>query len=144
MKELLDKSIEMAYKGREDWINLISEFNIGDNDYVVLFPKIDREINDIAVKYVKKLTEKGKVLLLAHDDVLLNLSDVKGLSARFYSREDAENLMKFYALYQFTDRLIIVSLEEPEGRTGKNLTGVNGITVEELIAVGIFGMEICK
>lgn len=144
MKELLDKSIEMAYKGREDWINLISEYNIGDRDYVVLFPKIDRAVNDIAVKYVKKLTEKGKVLLLTHDDNLLNISDIKGVSAKFYSREDAENLMKFYALYQFTDRLIIVSLDEPEGRTGKNLTGINGITLEELIAVGIFGMELQK
>lgn len=144
MNELLDKSIEMAYRGREDWINLTSEYNIGDRDYVVLFPKIDREINDIAVKYVKKLTEKGKVLLLSHDNILLNISGVNGLAARFYSREEAENLMKFYALYQFTDRLIIVSLDEPEGRAGKNLAGKNGITTEELIAVGIFGMELQK
>lgn len=132
----------MAYKGREDWIRLISEYNIGDRDYVVLFPKIDREINDIAVKYVERLTENGNVLLLTHDDVLLNMNEIKGLNTKFYSREDAENLMKFYALYQFTDRLIIVSLDEPEGRTGRNLAGKKGITLEEIIALGIFGVQI--
>lgn len=143
MEKLLEESIAKARRGRESWIKLTGSLT-GDFA-VVLFPSGDREINDISLKYAKKLAEqKEKVVLLTFDEVLLAQKDSfpPDIEILRYEREEAEELMKFYALYQFTDKLFIASLTEPEGRTGKGLIGRNGITLEELIALGIFGINV--
>ncbi|MBE5926117.1 MAG: hypothetical protein E7270_04055 [Lachnospiraceae bacterium] len=139
LKELIDK----AYRGRENWIKFIEENNLDDKDYVVLFPESGTEINKIAVKYVNKLAlTSRKILVLTYDEALLNLKNCEGnVKVIRCEREQAEEIMQFYSLYQFTDRLIIVSLKEPEGRCGENLVGVNGLTFDEIVAIGIFGMK---
>ena len=49
--------------------------------------------------------------------------------------------MDYYTLQMFTDKLVIASLEEPEGRSGGNLIGVKHITEEEAVAIGILGLS---
>lgn len=143
MEDILQKLIDKAYRGRESWINLLEEYGIDKRDYVVLFPKEQGDINSIAIRYVNKLAKMaGKVLVLSYDVNVLN-GDLyeDNVTVIRYEREQAEELMQFYSLYQFTDRLIIVSLDEPEGRCGGSLVGVNGITLDEMVAIGIFGMK---
>ena len=41
----------------------------------------------------------------------------------------------------FTNKLIIVSLDEPQGRNGTNLIGTKGVTEEEIVAIGILGLK---
>ncbi len=46
--------------------------------------------------------------------------------------------MKFYSLYMFTDRLVIASLDEPDGRNGERMVGKKGITVGEIFPIGVY------
>ncbi len=143
MEDILQELIDKAYRGRESWIQLLEEYGLGNRDYVVLFPAENNTVNPIAIGYVNKLAKiADKVLVLAYDNEVLNSSEYQdNVTAIRYEREQAEELMQFYSLYQFTDRLIIVSLDEPEGRCGGSLIGVNGITLDEMVAIGIFGMK---
>lgn len=38
------------------------------------------------------------------------------------------------------DRLIIASLDEPYGRFGSRLLGLNGLTEEELFVIGVYSL----
>lgn len=142
MEDKLNQLIEKAYRGRKLWLEMTSIYGTNTKYYVVLFPSDDSQINQIAVKYVNKIAETvDNVLVLAYDENVLSESFCDNVKTVFYNREHAEDLMQFYSLYQFTDKLIIVSLTEPEGRYAEGLVGVNGITLEEIIAIGIFGMK---
>ncbi|MBQ4068836.1 MAG: hypothetical protein IJC76_06255 [Lachnospiraceae bacterium] len=143
MEDILQESIDKAYRGRESWIKLFEEYGLGNRDYVVLFPAENNTVNPIAIRYINKLAGMAdKVLVLAYDNEVLNNSEYQeNVTVIRYEREQAEELMQFYSLYQFTDRLIIVSLDEPEGRCGGPLVGVNGITMDEMVAIGIFGFK---
>lgn len=147
LKEILEKDIEKAYKGRQLWIELRDKHQWGDGDYVILMPSDDKECNYYSLLYLNSFINQNKgqrAYLLTCDE------GVKRNAARFsdkicdiidFSRESAECLMKFYSLYTFTDKLIIASLNEPEGRSGLRLIGKKGLSVEEIVAIGIYGLR---
>lgn len=143
MDNLLSESIEMARKGREHWINISETYNVGDKGYVVLLPDCNKEINEISIEAINKLAENSnRIIVLTHDDMILGYKEFKhNVTVAEFDRNKAEELMKFYTLYQFTNKLIIVSLREPEGRYGEGLIGKKGITLKELIYIGIFGLK---
>ena len=48
---------------------------------------------------------------------------------------------KLYSLFEFDSRFIVASLTLPQGRNVKNLIGKNNITIEDIIAIGIYHLE---
>lgn len=143
MDNLLNESIEMARKGREHWMHISETYNVDDKSYVVLLPDCNKEINEISIGAINKLADNSnKIIVLTHDNSIMGYKDFKNnVDVIEFGRKEAEELMKFYALYQFTNKLIIVSLNEPEGRYGEGLIGKKGITLKELVYIGIFGMK---
>lgn len=146
-KNIVLKNIIKAYKGRKIWIKLLKSYGLTDKHYVVLMPSLNRDYNYYALLYLDKFLEKENAegaLILTYDENVKKCARMfsgKIIDVADFSREKAELLMKFYCLYQFTYRLIIASLEEPEGRDGLNLVGKKGITIEEIIAVGLYGLN---
>lgn len=139
MDSLLQKSIDMAYIGREHWLWITEKYELTENSLVVLFPDKENEINDIAWQCIERISDKkDKIIVLTENE---NISEIKNVNQVLITRQYAEELMKFYSLYQFTDKLIIVSLDEPEGRHGKGLVGKKGITLEDMVNIGIFGLK---
>lgn len=140
MEDILEKAIKQAEYGRKIWLELVDKYGLEGNFRVVLFPSDDKDINTISVKAMRKLSEKvEKLIALSYSQEVLSW-DVKesNIILQLFSRKEAEALMRFYSMYEFTDKLIIASLDEPEGRKGKGLIGVKGITLEELVNIGIF------
>lgn len=82
--------------------------------------------------------------------VILTVPDIKKAEAALFSdkilfvkrirRKTAERIMQFYCLYDFDERLIVCSLEEPAGRQALGLVGKNGITEEEVFVTGVYGI----
>lgn len=139
MDKLLQALVDKAYRGRSCWLSLVEQYKIEKNDMVVLFPKQDDSINAIAWKYTEKIAEqKRQIFVLSGEEYQSRHSNITWIK---FDRQQAEELMQFYALYQFTNQLIIVSLDEPEGRCGRRLEGINGITMEEIVAIGMFGLR---
>ena len=46
--------------------------------------------------------------------------------------------MQYYCLYEFDKRLVIASLDEPNGRRGSALIGKRGTTKEEIFVIGVY------
>ncbi|NRT73710.1 hypothetical protein [Clostridium beijerinckii] len=147
LKRIIDKNIEKASKGRQIWIKILEKYGIGDGDYIILMPSLNNEYNYYTLLHLNEFINKvnaKRIILLTHDSVVKKVAKLfsnKIYDILYFSREDAECVMKFYCLYKFTDSLIIASLDEPEGRNGKSLIGKNGITLEEVIAIGVYGLK---
>ena len=81
-------------------------------------------------------------VILANQSLISQISNIEDeiLSAEACTRQEAENLMRFYCMYQFTSNLLIASLEKPDGRRGKNLIGKKGLCREEILDMIVFGI----
>lgn len=144
--KILDENIKRASIGRSLWISFIEKYQPEDKDFILLMPSANREYNYYSLLYIKQFIQykkANKIYVLTFDECVKKscylFSDQ--LEIVDFSREDARNLMKFYSLYMFTDKLIIASLDEPEGRSGKQLIGKKDITIDEIFAIGIFGLR---
>lgn len=147
LENILEQSINEAWEGRKLWLDLAERYKLGDGDYVVLMPSDDRDCNYYSLLYLDEFLNRirGKrAYILTWDDCVkrnaAHFSDRIGEVIDF-PRRSAELLMRFYSLYSFTDKLIIASLDEPDGRSGRKLIGRKGLTVEEIVAIGIYGLR---
>lgn len=147
VRSLLEEKIEKAAEGRRLWLSLVERYNAGDRDYFILMPSAKQEYNHSALVYLDRFIESRKaekVYVLAYDKyVFENGRKLSEKATEFveFSRQEAEALMQFYCMYQFTDKLIIASLDEPDGRNAYNLVGRKGITIEDVMAVGVYGLR---
>lgn len=143
IKKVLDLNIEKAYKGREIWIKIVNENDIKNKNYVVLMPTLNRDYNYYTLLYLnqfyKKYSTEGFFILTFDKRVIKSsyLFSDKIIKTIEISQEDAQYIIAFYNLYYFTDKLVISALDTPNGRTGMELIGQNGMTIEEIFAVGI-------
>lgn len=135
--------IRRAYKGRRWWKKLISKYQI-DNTAVILMPSKNQEDNYFALLYLDQMIESRKydnALILTYDPVVKKCAYMfskKIIDVKYFSREKAEDLMQYYCLYEFDNRLIIASLDEPQGRNASALIDKKGITSEEIFAAGVY------
>lgn len=142
-EELIKAKIISAEQGREIWLTIKKKCELTENTFVILFPHSGTMCNTYIIQYLQDFmnrTGAEKVVLLSYDENILN-AKIENTMSCFISREDAEKIMDYYTLQTFTDKLIIASLDEPEGRNGSNIIGINGITEKEVAAVGILGLS---
>lgn len=149
LKDDVLNKIKDAEAGRELWLSLVEKHSIKDGEYVVLFPGAYDDWAYYGALYLDdflKFKASGRALALCFDDEVRRC--VASLSQKSeileFSREDAERLIAFYSLYMFTDSLIILSPDKPAGRNGTGIVGVKGVTVEEIVAIGIYGIKELK
>lgn len=139
----LYKNTRRARKGRQLWRKLISRYSI-DNTAVILMPSTDSEINFYALLYLDQMIESRNfddALILTYDPVVNKCAYMfskKVMDVKYFSREKAEALMQYYRLYEFDNRLIVASLEEPCGRNGSVFATKKGITSEEIFVTGVY------
>lgn len=137
----LDERIENARKGRAYWIDLIENYKVKDNDYVVLMPHEDGRYSKWVIKYLSRFIEKkniSKAILLTRDKKIVN-KKINNLTISEISEEDSQNLLQFYCLYQFTTNLLIASLDVPAFRIGKGYLNM-GKTLEYAFKTLIFDL----
>jgi hypothetical protein len=82
------------------------------------------------------------VMLLPHENPRLRAAFIKKLGDRhgiIIEGEQAEELLRLYSLYAFTDKLIIGSFDLPYGRKLRNLLESGIATEDELIDDVILG-----
>ena len=143
-EQQIGQKIDRAAQGRLIWLELKEKCAFDEDTFVILFPQAGTMCNAYVMQYLPafiKKTGAGRLVLLSHDEKVLNEgpdTDIR-IQTQFLSREDAQKIMDYYTLQMFTDKLVIASLEEPEGRSGGNLIGVKHITEEETVAIGIVG-----
>lgn len=144
IRKLFVDNIQKAIYGREVWSNIESKYDIYNGKYALLMPTLNKEYNYYGLLYLNQFLEKFKideVIILTVDERVIkcaNLFSDKISNVIKISEKDLDCLLEFYCFYLFSEKLIIISLEQPNGRNVNKLIGQRGITVEELIAIGLF------
>lgn len=143
VKRQLYRNLFASYCGWWQWHKITKRKNIS-NSAVVLLPSCEREINLLALLYLDSMLKSRQYV----NAIILTCDPVVQKSARLFSnniidvisfsRKKAENLMHYYCLYEFDERFIVASLDEPNGRNGSALIGKKGTTKEEIFVIGVY------
>ena len=144
MDSLLENRLEEARKGRMYWLALQKKYNLDFDSYVLLVP--DKEnIVHLKKRFMQYITGKrgNKGIILADNEIpgIDGVYKEGNLYIETCTSKEAENLMRFYCMYQFTSNLLIASLEKPDGRRGERLVGKKGLDREEILDMVVFGIE---
>lgn len=135
------KKLHMARKGKK----ILSKICKRYKDVVFLvFPEYDKEINRFALLYLDEFLFRSNykyAVIITIDENLIPLT--KQYSAKIediivLSEKKVEDLICYYSLNPNLRDIKIISLEKPEGRRGSNLLNKNDLSLEQLIAIGIY------
>lgn len=139
------KRLAAAWAGRIFWLRLDRKYEINDGGlYVLLMPEDDPELNEQALRHMDEMIAfrraKGVMILTNQPWVLEHApgcSD-KLVSIQHVSESKIDKLLSFYEMYEFTERLLTVSLRRPYGRMVHKAVGVHGITKEDIVCICVY------
>lgn len=144
---MINIQIEKATQGREMWLELEDKYNVG-NGVVLIYLCDDQELNEVALKNLKSLIEYrnsiGALIVTKNENnIELSLYDFGdyNIYLEVISKEQSENLLAFYELYQFTDYFYIVSMDKPWGNKLKFLNDRVGIEKEVILKECIYQIK---
>ena len=138
---MLENEFILAGEGKHCWETVDGEYNA---DLYILFPHEKDSYNYYALLHMDRyITSKKseKTVVLYSDTVIekaLPLFVSSTVGCRRLSPHEIDALLKYYALYEFTSRLTIISLTRPYDTCGENLIGVKGVTKEDLLCFDIY------
>ena len=167
MKNILFNVLGQAVKGRALWKKIIAKNNINlEKDFVILVSKEEQQCSYYTLLYLNKIIEwlelrkneleKHNIPVIRRNERFLVLTDdpdvlkyAKKISRRvtyveFMKCEELDNIIKYYSIYPYTDRLLIGMYKDIPGRRGCEALLASKISIEELVANGIFDMKIKK
>lgn len=118
-KENLWKKLEEAEKGRLFWDSLEAENGHLETLYL-LFCGEDEVLERLALVHLTSLLKARKAekaVILSHEkkEALKGFDLGDKAEIRLISQEEAEQILCFYELYQFTERLFVLSYDRPFG-----------------------------
>lgn len=141
----MDKEFKEAINGRNLWLHLSHNYQV---DRYILMPHKTSEYNDYAIEYIDAYLHKeglhSAIFVSSSQDVLDRLSIYDGdyeVSAIYMENSQIMDMMRFYALYPFSDKVVIISLTIPYDTCGENLLGVEGVTRRELFCYDIYRFD---
>lgn len=141
---MITKRLKSALSGRSMWLKLQKEYSIDDGVFVLLMPDDDQELNEQALKHIDDLIEyrkaKGVIILTGMQWIIEKASSYSDniLAVKEASCKEIDHLISLCELYNFTERLLIVSLTKPHGSKLKNTINVQGVTIEDTVCLCIF------
>lgn len=122
--------MKQAKKGREFFVEMFGKnFDIDTDRYILLLTEegeINRYIMSYLTRFLAKRNSKHITILYERDSVSLVVNEYlqkieeQGIAVeqKKISKEQIEDLLHFYEMYQFTGKLVVGSLDKPEGRRG--------------------------
>lgn len=143
VKKAMRRNLRRALHGWWLWHRLVKRYHLG-RTRVVLLPACDNACNCAALCYADQMLRFHNfqdVIFLSVDPAVKTAAPLACQNLRaveVLSRKNAEDLMQYYCLFEFDPRFAVGSLDEPNGRNAKGLIGVNGTTVAELVALGVY------
>ncbi|MDR1539165.1 MAG: hypothetical protein LBU32_14440 [Clostridiales bacterium] len=133
-----------ALSGRRLWLKLKRKYDFDSGVFALLMPEDDIKLNFLALKHIKDLLEyrraSGVVILSANEWVLANAIRHSGqiIDIVQLSEKSIENIISYAEFYFFSQWLITVSLDRPYGVKARQAIGVSGITLEDMVCLGIY------
>ena len=128
--------------GEKIW-DKISKRN--DTELYVIMPEEDDEYNYFALLYLDEYMSRKKAetaTIICSDHMIKRIVPAFTKNSRVYSiyftNFKMKCLIKYYALYEFSSKVTIISLKKPYDTYGENLLGFKGVTKETLLCFDIY------
>lgn len=140
----MTKRLEQGKRGREYWMALEAQYPIHRDAVVLLLSPFDMEWNEQALRYLGELCQmrgRTKAIVLHsmnQNQPLFQENQQEWITFHLLSLEEREELLAFYELYQFTDLLYILSIEEPFTSKFSHLERNHILNKEEILRYCIY------
>ncbi len=150
MSELLESSLKKAEKGRAYWLKFIDVYDLSARKYVILIPDaytVDAYLSLLFLDDFIQEKNAESIIILSTDSIIKEVAfcfSKKIEEVILIDQEIKDALLKFYCLYEFSNRLIIASLTQPKGRRGKGLIQTGKVCYAEIFAVIVYGLTEIK
>lgn len=111
---------------------------------LVIFPEDDYKLNYYGLLYLDEYLVrnlKKNVILVTPNDTVANAVKYftnKIKTIHLTSKQATFDLISLYNFIDLEYQTVIVSLSLPLGRNANNLLGANGLSLEQLIAIGVY------
>ncbi len=143
---MYQKAMEQAAHGKKVWMELVEAHDLGPKGVALLLPEETPQYHEASARllpvYMKKTGMTHGVVLRQQGGKVCHweipLLESGNIFIEFRTKEDMDALLRFYSFYEFTDRLIIGSLELPAGRLGASMIGKKGLTMEDAIGAMLY------
>ncbi|MGG2084590.1 hypothetical protein [Lysinibacillus pakistanensis] len=139
MFKCIEDEIKLAESG---WRYMAELHNKIENDYIVILKYLPNEFTYFSLLYLNQLSKQSNksIYIMTDSEIILKVIPYFKLKTKMIQLLNAEKIQEIlflYNLYMFTDKLIILSPTQPNGRTAYNLVEQGIIDIEEFISVGI-------
>ena len=147
MGELIQKELKKACEGREYWLWLMETYHLENGKYVILIPSPCTRDAYLSLLFLENfIKEKGikSVIILSTDVIIKNVAFLfsdKIEDVIIIDEKIKEAILKFYCLYEFSNRFVIASLTQPKGRKGIGLLQTKKFCYAEIFAVVVYGLD---
>ncbi len=146
INEAIKEKYKLTKTAQKEWNSLLHVTKPKPNDRILLFPNLDWECNLQGMRYLDTYLQRvnaDKAIIITIEnnvkrDIQLYSDNVRSIIE--ISAEQAERLIALYELHIFDNRFVVISLDRPFSRNGSSLVGYKGTTVEQLVAIGIYGI----
>ncbi len=120
----------------------------GGNKTVLLFPEYDPEVLDIAFRYIDRYLRSFDcaVVIAAFDIEAMRRHTPKPLHICRVSEEEMRGALRYASMLNTTEQyeavgtISIISMRTPSTQQADRLAGVKGVTLEMIVARGLFGL----
>ena len=129
--------------GRDVYNDILKKIDV-KNTSLIIFPESDLTLNYYGLLYLdeyllRKL--KNGAFILTYDVTVAKAAKVFSNNIKdceIREKKDIFSLISLYQMINFEMDVVIISLERPSGRKASNLIGARGLSVEQLVAIGIY------
>ena len=117
---------------------------------MVLITSDDPDVVCFALVYLDDLVQirdcQNAIVLSTDSEILERAcsSSKKILATKKINERQKDDLLQLMCLYRFDERFVCAALDKPVGRNGSRFIGRKDISKEEIVAVGIYGLNSLK
>lgn len=130
------------------WLKIRRKFGPGQYPAAyILFPDSDIEINAWGMYLLPRVIEKKKLekimVITCEEKLFQACSEIEydGLHVIRVSKDEMDQLIRFYALVDLNGEWMIVSVKEPHDTGAEKLLGKKGITKKDLVWYDVYAMD---
>lgn len=146
MQQIYEQRKKQIEHGRNIWLALEEQYLHIEEEYCFIFPDVQSKCAEYVFRclpeFIKQKDVK-KFFLIGYDERAFGKADsLQGAETVkiILSRQQIEDLIAYYMFEEFTKKIVIVSLDCPNGRNGSWLENVKSITLEDIVSLGLLNL----
>jgi hypothetical protein len=146
-ENMVRNALGEAKRGMQRWNAFVREKAPAASDCVVVFPEKDEAINEEGMRclreYVDGISARRVWIFYVRAELGAEFCDYcpAEYCATRLSEDEMRAILRFFGLKEISNRVVIVSLNRPEGRAGDKAINRNGFPLSDVVRYGIYALK---